>query len=51
MKDKLNQYLENECITQLWVKKHLLKPIEYKKLINKFSISSVKQKLIKTTIL
>ncbi len=46
MKDNLQQYLENECKVQLWVKKHLLKPIENKKEINKLSISSIKQKLI-----
>jgi len=45
MKENLQQYLENRCITQSWVKKHLAKPIEEKDVINKLSISSIKQRL------
>jgi hypothetical protein len=46
MKDNLQQYLENQCKIQLWVKNHLSKPLENKKVINKLSISSIRQKLI-----
>lgn len=46
MKDKLQQLLENECRIQIWVRNHLSKPIEEKKVINKLCISSVKQRIM-----
>ena len=45
MKDNLQRYLENVCITQAWAKKQINKKIEYKDKINSLSISSVKQRL------
>lgn len=43
--DDLQKYLEHECVLQQYVRKMLKKPIEEKEVINKLSISSIRQKL------
>ena len=43
MKDKLQMYLQAYCVNQLWIKKEIAKKINKVHVINKLSISSVKQ--------
>ena len=49
MRDEIQNYLYSVCMTQIWVKNHLKKEIQSVEKINTMSISSIKQKLKKTT--
>jgi hypothetical protein len=47
MKDIIQEYLEFECKNQILVRKMINRPIEEVEKINRYSISSVKQKIKK----
>lgn len=47
-KDDLQIYLESVCHTQAWAKRQIEKKVETVEQINLLSISSLKQKLMKT---